>query len=401
MSRRADALARALAHVAVPEAVAAEQRARKLVLAAFEAREPVPVRRRRSGLRLALGVAGAALLAGVAVASPGTETIRRFVRDAVVAHKTIPSAPMRLPGGGSLLVRAPDGSPSALWVVHGDGSRKLLGRYRDGSWSPHARFVVASAGRRLSALDPHSGRLRWSISAAAAVRGARWSLEATVPPCCRIAYLSGATLRIVAGDGSGDHLLAPADRRAAPAWRPADHRRALAYVDPAGAVRLVSADTGKALAVPYHHGFRPTSLAWSSDGRRLLAMNPIRLVVLDASLRQIGTVRRPGGLHASFTAATFAPRSHALIVLGRLGPAARTRIELLRPGHPPRALETLVAGLTGLAAAPDGRSVLVGWGAADQWLLVPTQAGARARRVTGLAAAFGSSAIPVANAWAP
>jgi PQQ-like domain len=403
VNTRADAVARALAHVPVPEAGAAEQRARKVVLDAFEAREPVPARRRRSGLRLALGVAGAALIAGVAVASPGSDTIRRLVHDAVVAPKTanLPAAPMRLPGGGSLLVRAPDSAPSALWVVHGDGSRKLLGRYREGSWSPHARFVVATAGRRLSALDPRTGTVRWSITAPASVHGARWSLEPTVPPCCRVAYLTAGTLRVVAGDGSGDHLLAPADRRAAPAWRPADHRRALAYVDPAGAVRLVAADTGKVLASPYHHGFRPTSLAWSSDGRRLLAMNPVRLVVLDASLRQIGAIRRPGGLYASFTAAAFAPRSHTLIVLGRLGPTARTRIELLRPGHPPRALETLVAGLTGLAPSPDGRSVLVGWGAADQWLLVPTRAGGRARRVTALAAAFGSAAIPVANAWVP
>jgi hypothetical protein len=45
--------------------------------------------------------------------------------------------------------------------------------------------------------------------------------------------------------------------------------------------------------------------------------------------------------------------------------------------------------------------VLVGWRAADQWLLVPMRSGGRARRVTGLAAAFGSSAVPVANAWAP
>ena len=143
---------------------------------------------------------------------------------------------------------------------------QLLGRYRDGSWSPHARFVVATAGHRLVALDPRTGKVHWSITAAAPVRGARWSLEPTVPPCCRVAYLTAGTLRIVAGDGSGDRELARADPRAAPAWRPGDHRRALAYVDPAGAVRLVSADSGGALAAPYHHGFRPTLLAWSSDG---------------------------------------------------------------------------------------------------------------------------------------
>jgi hypothetical protein len=402
MSRRSDAVRRALADVAVPGAGAAEQRARGVVLDVFEEREPVPARRRRSGLRLALGVAGAALVAGAAVASPGGETIQRFVRDVVVAAKgrQLPAVPMRLPGGGNLLVRAPLGSPSALWVLHADGSRTLLGRYRDGSWSPHARFVVATAGHRLVALDPHTGKVHWSITAPAPVRGARWSLEPTVPPCCRVAYLTAGMLRIVAGDGSGDRELAPADAKAAPAWRPGDHRRALAYVDRAGAVRLVSADSGAALAEPYHRGFRPTLLAWSPDGRRLLVMNPVRLVVLDASLRQMGAIRRPASELGSYVSAAFAPRSHALIVLRRLGPRQRARVELLRPGHPPRALETLVGDLSGLAPSPDGRNVLVGWGAADQWLLVPLRAGTRARRVTGLAEAFGSTAVPVANAWA-
>ena len=170
MSERGDALARALEGVEVP---GDGTRARTVVLDAFEAREPVPARRRRMGLRLALGVAVAALLAGVAVASPGTETIRRFVRDAVTrpAARTLPTAPMRLPGGGSLLVRSPLAAPAALFVVHADGSRRLLGPYRDGSWSPHARFVVATAGRHLVALDPRTGSVHWSLTASAPVHG--------------------------------------------------------------------------------------------------------------------------------------------------------------------------------------------------------------------------------------
>ena len=219
--------------------------------------------------------------------------------------------------------------------------------------------------------------MRWSITAPAPVHGARWSLEPTVPPCCRVAYLTGGTLRIVAGDGSGDHELAPADRRAAPAWRPGDHRRALAYVDPAGAVRLVAADTGEALASPYHRGFRPTLLAWSSDGRRLLAMNPVRLVVLDASLRPIGATgvrRRPAGPSRRRVRAA-QPRADRAAP-ARSGDAHR--MELLRPGTPPRVARDALGGLTGLAPSPDGRNVLVGWGAADQWLLVPTRGGRRA-----------------------
>jgi hypothetical protein len=58
-----------------------------------------------------------------------------------------------------------------------------------------------------------------------------------------------------------------------------------------------------------------------------------------------------------------------------------------------------VGALHGLAPAPDGRRVLVGWGAADQWLLVPTTATGRTTRVTGLTKAFGSAAVPVSDAW--
>jgi hypothetical protein len=406
VSNRRDRLARELGGVVVPDAGAAEQRARRVVLDAFEAREPTPGRRRRSPLRLTLGLAGAALLVGVAAAaSPSTSTIRRFVRDAVAPKsQQVPVAPMRLPGGGNLLVRAPLGAPPALWVVRADGSRRRLGSYRDGAWSPHARFVVATAGRRLVALDPHTGKVHWSHTAPAAVSGARWSLEPTVPPCCRIAYLTAGsrraagTLRVIAGDGSGDRPVAAADTLVAPAWRPRDRDRALAYVDPSGAVRLVAADTGRSLAAPYHHGFRPTVLAWSADGRRLLAMNPVRLVVLDASLRPVGPALRSGD-RSAFTTAAFAARGHAVVVLRRSNATGRTRLDLLSPGHPVRPLATLVGNLLGLAPSPDGRTVLVGWGAADQWLLVPTARGGRTRRVTGLTAAFGSPAVPLGGAW--
>jgi hypothetical protein len=407
VTTRDDAVRRALTAAPIPGSEAAAERARTVVLDAFERREPAPARHRRTGLRLALGIAGAALVAGVAVASTGGESIRQFVHDAVIAPKAkqLPATQMRLPGGGSLLVRAPDGAPSALWVVHADGTKTSLGRYRDGSWSPHARFVVATAGHRLVALDPHSAKVHWSIAASSDVRGARWSLEPTVPPCCRVAYLAAGarpahgTLRIVAGDGSDDHALAPADPRVAPAWRPGSHERALAYVDPLGAVRLVAADSGHPLALPYHHGFRPTRLAWSSDGRRLLAMNPVRLVVLDASLHQVGAMRRVTGGDGQFTAAAFATRGHAVLLLRRLGHGS-ARVELLPPDRPARPLETLVGGLDGLSPSPDGRTVLVGWSQADQWLLLPTRPGGQGRRVTGLLKTFGSAVVPVASAWA-
>ena len=368
------------------------------------------VRHPRAGARTAAPIGPAARagrrrgrgIAGVAVASPGTETIRQFVRDTVVAPKaaTLPAAPMRLPGGGSLLVRAPETSPSALWVVHGDGSRTLLGRYREGSWSPHARFVVATAGRRLSALDPRTGTVRWSITAAAL--GA-WSAlvaraDGTPVLSCRLPHGRHAAHRC------RRRLGRPPARPRRPARGPGlAARRPASCAGLRGPVRCGPPRLGRDRqgardAVP--PGL-PTDVARLVVGRSSPARHepgPARGArrVAAPDRRDPPAGRRGRVLHRRLVRASQPQPDRA----GPAGPSARTRIELLRPGKPPRVLETLVAGLTGLAPSPDGRSVLVGWRAADQWLLVPTRAGGRARRVTGLGAAFGSSAIPVANAWA-
>jgi hypothetical protein len=127
-------------------------------------------------------------------------------------------------------------------------------------------------------------------------------------------------------------------------------------------------------------------------------MNPVRLVVLDASLRPVGPTTASGS-RSAFTSATFAPRGHTVVLLRRSHTTGRTRLVMLAPGRAARPLENLVGTLYGLAPSPDGRTVLVGWGAADQWLLVPTAHAARTRRVTGLTATFGSAAVPVADAW--
>jgi PQQ-like domain len=394
---RRDGLSRALADTPVPAADAAARRARRVVLDAFASLEPTPVRHRRSTIRLALGVACAVLLVGVAAASPGASTIGHYVRDAVrrdvVATKAVPIAPLRLPGGGSLLVR----SAGSLFVVHADGSHLLLGHYREAAWSPHARFIVATSGPHLVVLDPHSGQTRWSITAASNVHGARWSLEPTVPPCCRVAYLTGdGELHVIAGDGTGNRVLARADARVAPAWRPRSHDRALAYVTPAGDVRVISADDGHLIA-RIARGFRPTRLAWSSDGERLLAMSASRLVVVDVGDRSVVRMlaARAGGRLAS---AAFVGRGRAIVVLQRLD-SGRSQVELLPVKGRARSLETLVGALAGLAPAPDGRSVLVGWGAADEWLLVPTTGRGTTRRVTGLGTRLGAAPIPLVDAW--
>src|SRR6185437_7031143 len=103
----------------------------------------------------------------------------------------------RLPGGGDLLVQSPHGP----WLVHADGSRRLLGDYDQATWSPRGLFVAAAGGRQLTAVEPH-GDPHWSISSPARISSPRWA-----PSGYRVAYLSGRSLRVVAGDGTGDRLL--------------------------------------------------------------------------------------------------------------------------------------------------------------------------------------------------
>src|SRR5204862_17785 len=119
-------------------------------------------------------------------------------------------------------------APPPRLLAGRDGAKRLLGRYTTASWSPHGLFEVAVHGHELAALDP-KGNVRWSLERDGVVRDPRWS-----PDGYRIAYRAGSSLRVVAGDGTGDHLLARDIAPVAPAWRPGgDH--VLAYVTPAGA----------------------------------------------------------------------------------------------------------------------------------------------------------------------
>src|SRR5262249_56447118 len=84
------------------------------------------------------------------------------------------------------------------WVVDPNGSKRLLGAYREASWSPYGKFVVATKADELDTLEP-GGRLHWSI-AKPGITGARWGGTETDT---RIAYLSGSALHVIGGGGRG------------------------------------------------------------------------------------------------------------------------------------------------------------------------------------------------------
>jgi len=385
MSDRERLLRESLDRVRVGDEAAAEERAWRIVAAAGAAGVARPRRRgRRRAVQLALALGLIAL-----VVSPAGASVRGWVADRIE-----PGAPharpflASLPGDGSLLVDSVQGP----WVVHPDGSKRLLGDYAESSWSPHGLYAVVSSGHELAAVEP-GGKVRWTVTRPGQVGLARWN----GPDGFRIAYLEGDDLRVVAGDGSGDRRIAAGVARVAPAWRAGpDHE--LAYVTEGGAVVAMDADTGrKVFATPaMPSGARPghrsvpgpsravaadhlsatarrsvvLSLQWMGGG--LLVTGPDRLqMLLGAKGRPLWTWTPPPG--SRIVAASAAPDGGRVAVVVRAG---RTSRVLLR--SPAGANRVLFAGPGSFAAprwSPDGRWLLIPWRSADQWLFLQPGSG--------------------------
>jgi hypothetical protein len=363
-----------------------------------------PGRRRLPRLAGALG-ACALLLASLvlATASRPREALARWLRQAI-GLSSVPSAHRTtlagLPGGGRLLVQ----SGTTSWLVSPDGSRHLLGRYAGAELSPHQRYVLAWRGAALTALTP-GGRPQWSLPAPATVSDARWSVDGF-----RIAYLAGGSLRVLAGDGSGDHDLVDFVAPVAPAWEPGTavtHR--LALLRDGGTIELRDADTG-AVIWRRHTGDAPRQLLWSPDGRFLLAVAPRSLTLYGATGRRRARWAPPAGSRVRH--ATFAPgpSGRLALVLARVHPRADT-VETttatpagLRAG--PRLLLTLPERLVGLSVSPRGDWLLVSSAAADQWAAIRVRGPVALVTIDRVARRFAApgatpSAFPSPVDWRP
>src|SRR5262249_5400784 len=135
----------------------------------------------------------------------------------------------------------------------------------------------------------------------------------------RIAYLDRTGLRVVAGDGTGDHLLDRFAGRIAPAWDPA-RKTVLAYFG-GGAILLTKTDTGWELGgTPIR--VLPSALAWSDDGRVLAVVSAKGVLFLDRSGRLTGVSALPGAP----VSAAFRPDSHELAVSLRLSGRSEVRV---------------------------------------------------------------------------
>jgi len=354
---REDLLRRSLREPAPGEAEAGE-RSWEVVRAAFALRAPSP-RPPRVPLRAALILAAAVAVAVAAVTPPGRAVLGE-IRDAVGRERVVgveraKPALVSLPAPGRLLVVSERGP----WVVQRDGSKRRLGAYEDATWSPRGLFVAATRGRTLVALDP-KGTVRWSLSRPEPVSDARWA-----PSGLRITYRSGGSLRVVAGDGTGDRLLA---RRTslfvAPTWRPGS-AHVVSYADASGRVRTVNADTGRELWRP-PPGPVVRFLEWTRDGRFLLAVSDADLRLYRG--RRVRTRIEIPRTH-ELTRATLEPGGTKIAYAIRERATKRASL-FLYTGADSLLLFEGAGRFRDLTWSPDGRWLAFAWPAADQLIFV-------------------------------
>jgi hypothetical protein len=366
---------RALREFRVSDEAAAEDRAWTVVRSVrLDAVRPYRPRHR---WRAAIVPALAALALAV-VLTPAGATVRRWIGGELGARHAAPAV-FSLPAPGRVLLSGPGGT----WIVHADGSARRLGRWRQATWSPHGLYVAVAGPDELAAVDPR-GSVQWTL-ARPGVSDPEWY----GPTGYRVAYLSGRRLRVVAGDGSGDRVVASGVASVAPAWRDG-YPYQLAYVTRAGIVVVRDADTGAVSWSARVAGARAVS--WSPDGSRLLVVARTRALVFGGDGGVLFRSRA-----GSLAGGALSPdgRSLALIrggdvVLSALFPAAPARSRLVLSG----------SGLRALAWSPDGRWLLVSWPAADQWVLVRVTGRPRIEADSRIAEQFSSrGAFPALDGW--
>lgn len=348
----------------VPIPPGAKERAHDVAMAAFASHRPGPSR--RGYWRPALAIAAVAAVAAVLATPPGRSVIHA-IREAVGVKKAQREL-FSLPAPGRLLVQSARGP----WVVDEDGSKRLLGPYQEASWSPFGRFVVARRGSELVTMEP-DGNVHWTL-ARAGLRLPAWGGK---HDDTRIAYLSRRSLRVVAGDSTGDTAkCADSVAAVAPVWRPGS----LSVIAFAASGRVSVYDVTSCRRLLLRATPTPTKLQWSSDGKLLLALsrNGVRVYDLHGHLAE----QVPGVADASFVGQT-----HEVAVL-RTGNALVGSVAVFR-----------ATGLGQIVSSPDGRWLLLTWPAADQWVFVRVAAPHTIRAFSGITRQFGSGRFPRVSGW--
>lgn len=381
MRRRAPQMLR---EFRAPDESGAQQRAWSVVHAAYAEREPVSTRRSRVP-RLGVVPILAVIAAGLLL-SPAGASVRRLITKALgVRHAA--SMLSSLPSPGRILLSGASGT----WTAAADGSLRHLGAWSQASWSPRGLYVAVASDDQLAAVDPR-GNVRWAV-ARPAVSDPTWFS----PTGYRVAYLSAGTLRVIAGDGTGDHLLAPGVARVAPAWRP-NHSFQLAYVTEANRIVVRDGDTGQVIWSTPALRARPHELLWSGDGQRLVAVtaHTVRTYTPGGTLR--ATLHLPE-LAAAGDAALSPDGQQLALVLGG------DQVAVVRVGsaQAPRSQVLAGRGLRDLSWSPNGQWLLVGWPVADQWVFLRVAGTPRVQAVSRIAQQFSAGSavtgFPELEGW--
>ncbi|MGZ4177415.1 MAG: hypothetical protein ACXVUX_14455 [Solirubrobacteraceae bacterium] len=353
MSHRLDATTRrALAGLRAPDEAGAHERAWATVRAAYVDRPaPAPARRRR---RIA-AVPLVAVLIGAVAFSPAGATVKRIINRAFSVPHVARMAGLSLPGPGSVLVSDRRGT----WVVSNRGSVRRLGGWTQANWSPRGLYVAVASAGALAAIDP-SGGVAWRLPERG-VSDPRW-----YPPSgYRVAYRSGGDLRVVAGDGSGDHPLARHVAPVAPAWRPG-HPFQLAYVARDGAIVVQGGDSGVLVWRSGPHQGRPLELSWSPTGTRLVLVTSAGVWLYLPGQSPPLTLRLP--VRGPVVAAAASPDGRRLALV-RGGTVPQLQLaDLTAPEHPARTV--LGVAVEQPTWSPDSRWLLVTESASGPWLFV-------------------------------
>jgi Tol biopolymer transport system component len=251
-----------------------------------------------------------------------------------------------------------------------------------------------TARRTLTATEP-DGTVHWSLAARERVADPAWA-----PSGIRVAYRAGDSLRVVAGDGTGDRRLVRHVAPTPPAWAPSAKRNVLAFVGSDGAVRAVDVESGRTLwrSPPIIGGVR--TLQWSKSGRLLVGARSF-FVILDRR----GQAVAKGTTGGSAEAMTLAPDGGSVAVAHRTNTGSE--LTLMRPSAGrPSSERRLFAGpgrFDDLAWSPDGEWLLMGWRDADQWLFI-RPADRKVVAVSGISRQFAPGAsgpvgFPQVDGW--
>ncbi len=301
-------------------------------------------------------------------------------------------------------------SERGAWLVADDGSRRLLGKYREAMFSPHGLYVAATRGRSLTAVDP-AGEVRWTISRPGEVTAPRWA-----PSGYRIAFLEGGSVWVVPGDASTEPVPLDAATATAPAWRPPGagsdaetEPNVLTYAQ-RFSVTTRDADTGRVLFRA--RTARPARwIDWAGPDRLAVA-NPNGIRIYDRKGRFLGSPNLPAATHVESLAASPDGERLAVVVRENANPLeSPARLLLIRIADGKRVQRTVFSGIGRFGEpvfSPGGEWILLPWGDTDQWLFINPDSDRKLLRrviaVGNVARQFdpggrGAGAMPAVEDW--